>query len=248
MEHVDLVALVTIAFFGSIGHCSGMCGGFVIAYTSSKIDPKWQKLYQAFTHFLYNIGRVTSYTIMGAVFGFIGSVISVGMATKGWLFLFIGFIMVLMGFSLMGKIKFMTYLETSIAQTGIFKQTFQYLFTKQSLISFYLLGVLNGFIPCGFVYFFLAGAIATTSPIDGAIFMFIFGITTIPILFSIGFVISFLKSGKLRNTMMKISGSLVILFGLFMMFKASMLISGHKPMKGMGASMDNIVKPSKQVE
>ena len=242
MATIDIVALITIAFFGSVGHCTGMCGGFVVAYTSSKIEPTWRKVYQAVAHLLYNIGRVTSYTIMGAVFGFLGSIVSVTMAIKGWLFLFIGLIMVLMGFSLMGKVKFMTYLESSIAQTPFFKTIFQKLFGSQTLISFYLLGVLNGFIPCGFVYFFLAGAVATASPLDGAILMFLFGIATIPILFLIGFVVSLLESGKFRKRMVQISGILVILFGLWTIFKASMLISGHKPMKGMGVSINSIVK------
>ena len=61
--------------------------------------------------------------------------------------------------------------------------------------------------------------------------MFIFGIATIPILFSVGFIVGFLKSGKFRNIMMFISGIMVILFGLFTIFKGSMLAQGKKPMK-----------------
>jgi len=246
LDNIDLIALMTIAFLGSIGHCSGMCGGFVIAYTSAKIDEKWRKIYQALAHFLYNIGRVTSYAILGAIFGLLGSVIPVTMMAKGILFFVIGLIMVLMGFSLMGKIKFITYLESSIAENNLFKRAFRSLVDKQSLLSFYLLGVLNGFIPCGFVYFFLAGAVATASPIYGAIVMFVFGLSTIPILFSIGFVVSFLKSGKLRNFMMKVSALLIILFGLFMMFKATMLISGKMPKHRMmeSMSMEKIIKSS----
>jgi len=231
MDNINLIALITIAFAGSIGHCVGMCGGLVIAYTSAKIDPKWRKTYQGFAHLLYNLGRATAYAILGFVFGFIGSVISVSMEFKGWIFILIGLIMVLMGFSLMGKIKFMTYLESSLAETNFFKRSFRNLLEQQNLRSFYLLGVLNGFIPCGFVYFFLAAAIATSSPIYGAFVMFIFGIATIPILFSVGFIVGFLKSGKFRNIMMFISGIMVILFGLFTIFKGSMLAQGKKPMK-----------------
>jgi sulfite exporter TauE/SafE len=242
LENIDLIALITIAFIGSIGHCSGMCGGFVIAYTTAKIDQKWQKTYQGLSHFLYNIGRASSYAILGFVFGFLGSVISVSMQTKGALFVFIGILMVLMGFSLWGKIKFLNRIESSIAETNFFKKTFRSLLDKQSLTSFYFLGMLNGFIPCGFVYFFLAGAISTTSAIDGAIVMFIFGLSTIPILFSLGFVVGFLKSGKFRKVMMNISAILVILFGLFMVFKASMLLSGKMPMKMMNKTEMGFVK------
>jgi sulfite exporter TauE/SafE len=243
MGDLDLIALITIAFLGSIGHCSGMCGGFVIAYTSAKVDEKWKKTYQALSHMLYNLGRATSYAVLGAIFGFLGSVVSVGMTAKGILFIIIGFIMVLMGLSLMGKIKFLSHIESSIAETNFFKRSFRALLEKQTLGSFYFLGILNGFIPCGFVYFFLAGAVATASPVAGAVVMFIFGLATIPILFSLGFVVGFLKSGQLRHLMMKASAIMVILFGLFMMFKASMLLSGKMPMKGMNdMSIEKIVK------
>ena len=241
-ENIDFILLITIAFLGSIGHCSGMCGGFVIAYTTSKIDPKWQKIYQAIAHYLYNIGRVTSYTILGVIFGYLGSVVSVGMQTKGILFIFVGILMILMGLSLWGKIKFLTYLESSIAETNFFKKTFRSLLDKQSLSSFYFLGMLNGFIPCGFVYFFLAGAVATTSALYGGIVMFVFGLATIPVLFSLGFVVGFLKSGKFRKKMMTISAILVILFGLFTIFKASMLLSGKMPMKMMNKTEMGFIK------
>jgi sulfite exporter TauE/SafE len=233
LTEIDYLALVTIAFLGSVGHCSGMCGGFVIAYTSAKISPKWRKTYQSLAHLLYSFGRVSSYTFLGFLFGFLGSVIAVSMTTKGVLFIFLGFLMVLMGLSLMGKIKFLHFLESSIAQTSIFKNSFKKIFQKESLGSFYLLGVLNGFIPCGFVYIFLAGAVATASPFEGALIMFLFGLSTIPVLFSLGFVVSFLKSGKFRTVIMNIASIMVIIFGLFMIFKASMLLSGNMKMKGM---------------
>ena len=241
-ENIDFIMLITIAFLGSIGHCSGMCGGFVVAYTTAKINPKWKKTYQAVAHYLYNIGRVSSYTILGFIFGYLGSVVSVGIQTKGFLFIFVGILMVLMGLSLWGKIKFLTYFESSIAETNFFKKSFRSLLDRQSLGSFYFLGMLNGFIPCGFVYFFLAGAVATTSAIDGGIVMFIFGLATIPILFSLGFIVGFLKSSKFRKKMMSISAILVILFGLFTIFKASMLLSGKMPMKMMNKTEITFIK------
>ncbi len=241
MEHIDLVALLTIAFIGSLGHCSGMCGGFVLAYTHSKIDPKWQKSYQAIAHMFYNIGRASSYAILGAIFGAIGSVLSFGMTIKGIIFIFVGLIMILMGLSFIGKFKFLTRIEGSIANTEFFKNSFRNLLENQNLRSFYLLGVLNGFIPCGFVYFFLAAAVATSSIIDGAIVMFIFGIATIPTLFSIGFVTGFLKSIKVRSIITKISAILIIMFGLFTMFKGVMLVNGKMPMN-MNMDIEKIIK------
>jgi len=228
---IDFLMVATIAFLGSLGHCTGMCGGFVVAYTSAKVSEEWKKLYSGVAHFLYNIGRVSSYVILGVIFGYLGSIISVSMQTKGFLFLFVGIIMILMGLSLLGKLKFLNSIEFSIESSNFFKRSFAKLMSSKTLFSFYFLGMLNGFIPCGFTYFFLAVAVATTSALQGALVMLIFGLSTIPILFMLGFVVSFLKQGKFRNIMMKIASVTIILFGLFTGFKAIMLINGKMPMK-----------------
>jgi sulfite exporter TauE/SafE len=223
-----------------------MCGGFVVAYTSSKIDEKWRKSYQAIAHSLYNMGRVTTYTILGAVFGLLGSLFTVGMFAKGVLFLLLAVIMVLMGLSFLGKSNFLTSIEIGVDNSSSFKNAVRSLLGKQSLSSFYLLGVLNGAIPCGFVYFFLAGAVATADPLLGATVMFLFGLSTIPTLFSLGFIIGFLKSGKFRNIMIKVAGVTIVLYGLFMGFKAVMLMNGKMPMKGGMMSGENPIEKAVQ--
>ncbi|NLC27467.1 MAG: sulfite exporter TauE/SafE family protein, partial [Campylobacteraceae bacterium] len=61
MDLLSFATIISVAFFGSLGHCIGMCGGFVIAYTSVKIDPKTTIFSQLLAHFVYNLGRVSSY-------------------------------------------------------------------------------------------------------------------------------------------------------------------------------------------
>jgi len=92
--------------------------------------------------------------------------------------------------------------------------------------------MLNGFLPCGFVYFFAITAAATASAIDGAIVMFIFGIFTIPALFSLGFFVGMFKSHSIRTTLVKISALLVIAFGIYTMYKAYLIKTTPKsPLK-----------------
>lgn len=187
MSNIDFTTIFLVAFLGSIGHCIGMCGGFIMAYSAAKIDQNWNKTHQSIAHLLYNIGRITSYAIIGAIFGFLGKVFSFSLASKGILFIFIAVLMVLMGLSLMGKLKFITYIESSGANSNIVKWLFHKLIVSKSLGSFFLLGMLNGFIPCGFVYFFAAFAALTSSPFWGALVMLVFGLATIPVLFTLGF-------------------------------------------------------------
>ena len=69
METISIITIISIAFLGSFGHCVGMCGGIVIAYSSTKIKSHWTKQVQAFAHLLYSFGRITTYMILGALFG-----------------------------------------------------------------------------------------------------------------------------------------------------------------------------------
>lgn len=224
MEAVNLISIATIAFLGAFGHCIGMCGGIVLAYTGAKVDPKWHKSYQAIAHLLYSLGRITTYTVMGALFGYLGSVATFSGYTVGGLFLFAGFVMILTGLSIMGKVKFLTIIEHSIMKSEWYQKSFRSIMGNQTLFSFYLLGMINGLLPCGFVYFFAVTAASTMSPFWGAIVMLIFGVSTIPALFSLGFFTGLMQKGKLRQTMVTIASIAVIIYGLFMIYDASKFI------------------------
>ena len=73
--------------------------------------------------------------------------------------------------------------------------------------------MLNGLLPCGFVYFFAITAISTGSALGGSLVMLIFGLSTIPALFSLGFFVGIFKQSGLRHVMIKLAAILVILYG-----------------------------------
>lgn len=231
MTGIDLGTVFLVAFLGSIGHCIGMCGGFIMAYSAAKIDRDWGKAHQSTAHLLYNIGRVVSYMIIGAIFGLMGKMFAFSMTSKGALFVIIGVLMVLMGLSLMGKLKFITYLESSGANSNLFRRAFRALIASKTLPSFFGLGMLNGFVPCGFVYFFAAFAAATASPLWGAVVMLVFGLATVPVLFTVGFFVGLAQKMKFREAAVKIAGALVIFYGLFTGYKGYMLIEHPETMQ-----------------
>jgi sulfite exporter TauE/SafE len=228
MNNIDLVIILSTAFLGSVGHCIGMCGGIVVAYSSSKIDQRSSWRQQTLSHLTYNLGRVTTYTILGAMFGLVGKAIAFTPTTKGVLFVLTGILMILAGASLLGNFKFLSSAEYSISKQGWFQQTFRSLIHDRSLSSFYLLGMLNGIIPCGLVYSFAIFAASTASPVWGAIVMATFGLATIPALFFLGTVTKFLQRGSLRGTMMKLAALLVVFYGLFTLYKGYKFITHPK--------------------
>jgi len=219
MDSIDLISIITVAFLGSVGHCIGMCGGIVIAYSSAKIDGKSSKVSQAIAHLIYSFGRITTYSAMGAVFGAIGGVLSFNNTAIATLTILAGIFMVLAGLSLVGKLNFLTKLEHSFFKAAWYQKLFKEIIQSKSLTSFYLLGLLNGLLPCGLVYFFAVTAASTGSPLWGAVVMFIFGLSTIPSLFTLGFFAGIFTKSNIRKTMMSLASIIVIVYGLYTIYR-----------------------------
>jgi sulfite exporter TauE/SafE len=217
---LELLAILAFGFFGSLGHCVGMCGGFIVSYTTAKMDASSSKTSQASGHAFYNLGRISSYTLLGALFGFFGSLWEATPMMRMVMFGFSGLLMILMGLSLSGKLKFLSYLEYPITQKKWFKTLFFSQLNSKSRLSFYTLGALNGFFPCGLVYTMLITAIATKSALLGATVMLLFGISTIPTLFSLGFLVGFISQNRFRHIMMEVSSLIIVLYGGWTLYKA----------------------------
>lgn len=218
MEAISLVSIITIAFLGSFGHCIGMCGGIVIAYSSTKVHTAWSKTTQTAAHILYSLGRVVTYALLGALFGFLGGVATFSNTANGSLLIFAGIAMILAGLSLAGKLKFLNTIEHSVSKHNWYQKSFKSLLQSHSLFSFYMLGMLNGLLPCGFVYFFAITAASTGDPLLGAMVMAIFGLSTIPALFSLGFFVGRFAQSGFRTLMVKLAAIAVLLFGLYTIY------------------------------
>jgi len=232
MDSINLLTIISIAFLGSFGHCIGMCGGIVLAYSTIKIEPASSKVSKTVAHLLYNFGRVLTYTTLGAIFGALGGVVIFSNTANAVLLIVAGVAMILAGLSLMGKIKFLTIIEHSISSSNFYKKSFQKILHSKSNVSFFVLGMLNGLLPCGFVYFFAITAASTASPLSGALVMFIFGISTVPAMFSLGFLSSLASATNFRNMMMSLSSVAVILYGAFTIYNGYTYISNpHKTLR-----------------
>jgi sulfite exporter TauE/SafE len=218
METVNLLTVITIAFLGSFGHCIGMCGGIVVAYSTIKIEPKSSKVSQGVAHLLYSLGRVVTYSLLGAIFGYLGGVVTFSNTANGVLLIFAGVVMVLAGLSLMGKIKFLTLIEHSFSSSDTYKKAFRTILNSKSNLSFFLLGMLNGLLPCGFVYFFAITAASTADPMYGALVMAVFGLSTIPAMFTLGFLTTLTSATSFRNMMISLASIAVILYGAYTVY------------------------------
>lgn len=218
MSTIDWWVIISIAFAGSFGHCIGMCGGFIVAYSSTKIDSSMSRSAQLIRHGSYNIGRVSSYVILGMIFGALGSLFTVTMEMHGALFIIAGVLMLITALSMLGLSKMLHALEHSFSNFQIFKLLFSRLIKSKSIKSFFALGMMNGFFPCGFVFFFAAKAASSASIIDGGIIMAVFGLATIPTLLALGQSVSFLREVTFRQTMNRIAAVAIAIYGIYSVY------------------------------
>ena len=218
MHGIEWWLIISIAFAGSFGHCIGMCGGFIVAYSSTKIDTSMSRGDQLIRHGAYNIGRVSSYAVLGMVFGAIGSLFALSMEMHGALFIFAGIIMIITALGMFGLSKLIHVLERGFSSNPVFKTLFSRLIKSKSIGSFFALGVMNGFFPCGFVFFFAAKAAASASIINGGLIMATFGLATVPTLLALGQSVSFFKEIAFRQTMNRIAALAILIYGLYSVY------------------------------
>lgn len=216
----ELLGIAFIAFTGSFGHCLGMCGGLVMAYSSTKIDSFSTKFSQLIKHTYYHIGRVFIYACFGALAGLLASSISINIYFSSSIQIFAGVVMVLTALAMLGISKALLSIEYSLQKYSWFKKSFAFLIKSNSSISFFALGALNGLFPCGFVYFFLAKAAISGGFINGFLTMAVFGLATIPALMILASSASFLKNIEFRAIMNKMAAFVIILFGVFTIYRA----------------------------
>lgn len=206
-------------------HCVGMCGGICISQCVNQNDnnptlSKWSPLRPSL---LYNLGRVISYTVIGGIVGEIGKVVSFSGTMKGIVQILAGVFMVIMGINLLGVFPGLRKLNPRMPKIFANK-----LYLDRNNKSPLYIGILNGFMPCGPLQAMQLYALSTGSPLKGALSMFLFSIGTVPLMFGIGAISSFLNK-KFTEKMMKVSAVLVIVMGLFMF--------------NYGASLSGIVLP-----
>ena len=186
-----------IGFLGSF-HCVGMCGPIALALPIGKQS----NLKLIIGRLLYNLGRSLTYALFGAVFGLFGKGIQLAGLQK-WASVVLG-VSILVYYLIPAKFKGkLSVTKPYIVVSNFVKRGFSKLTKNGSPSALFVFGVVNGFLPCGFVYLALAGAITTGGATSGALYMFLFGLGTAPIMFATSMIGKFLNA-KLKQKMNKL--------------------------------------------
>lgn len=175
-----------LGFLGSL-HCIGMCGPIVLALPQNE-----NKLLLVINRLLYNLGRVVTYSFMGLVLGLLGGQIKLA-GLQEIASIATGVIIILVVLT-PSKIKAaLNGIKPVSRFNELIKKGFSRLFKMKSLTGLFLIGIINGFLPCGFVYVALAGAITQADLASSILFMAFFGVGTIPVMFVASIATSFIK-------------------------------------------------------
>lgn len=179
-----LLAALVMGAVGSL-HCVGMCGPLALSLPAVAHSAAGRMLYTL----LYNLGRVVTYAALGAVLGVIGASFAlVGfqqvLSITVGIFILIYLLWPKSKLLLAGNNKVQLFFEVIRRQLGK-------LFFKKNFRSVFLIGLLNGLLPCGLVYMAIAGAVTTASVLQSSLFMAVFGLGTLPVMWSLAFFGSF---------------------------------------------------------
>ncbi len=214
--------VVWLAFLAGVTgsfHCIGMCGGVVAAL--SLRDSGAPLGARICSQLCYNLGRVATYTLLGAVAGLAGSSLDL-VALKSASFWFLAganLLVVMLGLSSalgLEALNLSTF-ERGAARflSGPLKRA---LSTSTPLASLPL-GLILGLLPCGIVYAPLVAAAGTGSAFTGAATMAALGAGTVPVMLGLGTASSAI-SGKLHRVMLRLAGVAVALMGLAGLWRA----------------------------
>ncbi len=212
-----LIVLLLTGLAGSVGHCVGMCGPLVIL-----AGARYPRKGVAATplHLLYHAGRILVYGLMGAIAGALGG--ALGKAAQaaripGVVTVLVGLAVIFAGLSYLGWLPFW---RRNVHTGGWWQRIMQMAMKTPGAAGVFLLGTLNGLLPCGLVYEALLIAAATSNPLLASLGMLLFGAATIPtlVIFGVG---AQMLSTPIRQRMVWVGGIFVVLIGIDLVLRGA---------------------------
>lgn len=200
--------------FGLLGsfHCVGMCGPIAFMLPIDRTT-RWKSIVQTS---LYHSGRIFSYAMMGAIFGLLG---------KGFYFfglqqqlsIVVGVLMILS--ILLPKVFHKVPIAKPIIKfTNSVKNSLGASLKKKETSTFFTIGFLNGLLPCGLVYMAIFGALTSTTFYEGALYMALFGLGTVPLMTAV-VLLGNITSVINRRRIQQLIPVVVVVIGLFFVIR-----------------------------
>lgn len=227
MSFESYLLLLSAAFFASLSHCVGMCGGIVVGLNMRQFDHS--KILQALANILYFCGRACSYMVIGLCFVLIGKTFGFSQNAKAYIFIVLGILL----FGAAFIITFYPKAFGNIAPSGNYswyKKAFKSAMSGQGIGGFFIVGILNGLLPCHLVYMFAIKAADSLSVWHTILGMFVFSLGTFLPLFLVGFFSQQLFHSKMRRFFLYLAFIIMSYFAAMNIYKGVQMLQGAEDM------------------
>ncbi|MEM8680222.1 MAG: sulfite exporter TauE/SafE family protein [Planctomycetota bacterium] len=222
-----MIELPLIFVSGLLGasHCVGMCGPFAALLGSAARD--WRQ--NAQWQLLYSVGRVFTYTLLGAMAGYGGQRLVglkwFGINVTALLAIGAGLFLIYEGLATAGFIRRYGAASTTLCPTaGLLRSMLR----RRDSMGVFLAGIATGFLPCGLVYAFLLTAARTSQPLLGAAIMATFGLGTVPWMAAAGSAAT-LVPVTARMRLFRLAGWCVVLVGALSLYRGYQFLTVTDP-------------------
>lgn len=224
-------------------HCVAMCGGINLSQCINHAATGEQGNARFTPSLLYNAGRVVSYTVIGGLAGALGSVVSFSGGAKAGVTIFAGVFMIIMGVNMLNIFPWLRRINLRMPKFIVDRTS-----SAAGRRGPFVVGLLNGFMPCGPLQTMQLYALGTGSFLMGAASMFLFSLGTVPLMFGFG-ALSTLISQKFTHRMMKVSAVLVVVLGLTMVGRGFSLfgITIPTPSRASGSNVAKVINGIQEV-
>ncbi|RDU67118.1 hypothetical protein CQA53_02370 [Helicobacter didelphidarum] len=212
----EISMLFMAAFSGSLAHCIGMCGGIVLSCNMRKFNNS--TILQILSNVVYFFGRSTSYIAIGICFSLISVNLGFSNASRAIIFIILGILLFITALLITFFPKFLINITPS-GNYKWYKRAFQKAIQSKSIFSFFIIGILNGLLPCHLVYIFAIKAADAMNIWYAILTMAIFSLGTFLPLFLVGIFSASLLHSKARNILLKISFLIMSYFAFSNIYK-----------------------------
>ena len=223
MAESTLIVMLLTGLAGGFGHCIGMCGPVVAAYSLGERNLRYLH------HILYNLGRITTYMFMGAVVGLTGSFLVLTSSIEKIqtaIMVLAGISIIVMGIVIGGWIPVRRPSKSSFWLSSIIQKTMELFKGPRTAGTYYPMGIVLGFLPCGLTYTALLAAARASMEaenhlagmLQGVFMLLFFGLGTAPALLLAGKVIDVIGA-KARERLYKLASLIMILTGVYFVVK-----------------------------
>ena len=215
-----LIGGLLFGFLGSV-HCVGMCGPIALALPVSAM----QGLKKYAGIFLYNLGRTVVYVLLGSVVGFFGKLAGL-VGFQKYLSVLTGVLIIASVVIPKVRNKLNSWQAIPSNRMGVITKPFKKFMKMNSISALFAVGLLNGLLPCGFVYMAIAAALNSGSTVSSMIFMAGFGFGTMPAMTAVAISPGFL-SLEVRRRIQKYLPWATLALGLILIFRGLFMMGGH---------------------